>query len=339
MEHIRQSNFELMRILSMFLIIWYHIFIFVFEVDNPGQLWYKALQMPMHIGVPLFVMISGYFGIRFSFKSILGGVISRLYVYAVPIALFIAIRTGGNMKDIINSFFVLGQHNFWFVNTYLCLYIVAPAITPWFDNANKCQRWITLIGLALFTIYTGNLKMTDPTLIDGKNLLNFIFIYFIGRMLNYYQDTLTKISSWKYIVTYVVLVMLSLFVFTNINNTYIQTRLWLLFYPYNSPMLLMESCIIFILFGKLQIQSGIINKIASSVFAMYILHGATFGYIANTVRLLNSTTNDKSIQIILSFLLVVAIIIASTCIDRMFSPLWKYVSRQGQKLDNWYNRY
>ena len=67
----RQSNIELLRCFAMLCIIVYHLLIFVVSPLHYGESLYQALQIPLHIGVPLFVLISGYFGIRFSLRGLM----------------------------------------------------------------------------------------------------------------------------------------------------------------------------------------------------------------------------------------------------------------------------
>ena len=65
----RQSNIELLRCFAMLCIIVYHLCLFALGGVPTSTKLYQALQIPLHIGVPLFVLISGYFGIRFSLKG------------------------------------------------------------------------------------------------------------------------------------------------------------------------------------------------------------------------------------------------------------------------------
>lgn len=69
MQKTRESQFELMRIIAMVFIVFYHLFL-----DTTEHLWgdqpiYQGIQIPIHFGVLLFVMISGYFGIKPTFRG------------------------------------------------------------------------------------------------------------------------------------------------------------------------------------------------------------------------------------------------------------------------------
>ena len=82
----RNSIFELMRIIAMFIIVTYHLFLFSVAPHYPNEPFYKGIQIPLHIGVILFVLISGYFGIKCSFKGLFK-LIMMVAIYYLPIEL------------------------------------------------------------------------------------------------------------------------------------------------------------------------------------------------------------------------------------------------------------
>ena len=68
---VRQSNMELLRIVAMFMILVYHTVYYVFykyRGDTPA---FASMMTVLHIGVPLFVLISGYFGIKPTIRGFL----------------------------------------------------------------------------------------------------------------------------------------------------------------------------------------------------------------------------------------------------------------------------
>lgn len=93
----RESQFELIRILAQLFIVLYHLFM-LYVYPTTGQHLHKAIWLPLHIGVPLFVMISGYFGIRPSVKGFvkLAGMVFVLYV---PLELTDYLMFTGGVKD------------------------------------------------------------------------------------------------------------------------------------------------------------------------------------------------------------------------------------------------
>ena len=85
----RQSNIELLRCFAMVCIIVYHMLCLTIVPLAPDVMLFKAVQIPLHIGVPLFFLISGYFGIRFSLRGLVR-YISKVYLYFVPLAVIVA---------------------------------------------------------------------------------------------------------------------------------------------------------------------------------------------------------------------------------------------------------
>jgi len=331
----RKSNIELLRLFSMFLIVWYHMFLFVLEPDNPEHPIFKAILMPIHAGVPIFVMISGYFGIRFSFKS-LASLLARVYLYVIPLTLIFLWPKHPSTKDIIETFLVLGNNNLWFVNTYLCLYIIAPLLKP-FDTLAPKHRWVILAGLAFMSIYVGDVKLSDPSLVNGKNLLNFIFLYLIGSMIRIYSDKLSLIPTKLIIPAYVLVAIIPTVSYLIIGNDFITTRIWMLSFPYNSPILIFSCMIIMILFTRITLQSDKINWISSSVFAIYLIHAASWDCIADTLKWIETINTDSVFLSFTSFALTLGVMAVCISIDKVLSPIWTYVSKKAQSLDKWYS--
>lgn len=65
----RESEFELLRLVAMLLIVLLHIYLLELRWERLAPL-NTAIVIPFHMGVPLFVLISGYFGIRVSGRGI-----------------------------------------------------------------------------------------------------------------------------------------------------------------------------------------------------------------------------------------------------------------------------
>ena len=75
MDKVRESNFELLRLIAMFFIVLYHSLLKFIAVvdDNPI---YQAMFLSLHVAVICFVLISGYFHIKPSVRS---GVVLQLF--------------------------------------------------------------------------------------------------------------------------------------------------------------------------------------------------------------------------------------------------------------------
>ena len=83
---VRDSNMEMLRIFSMFLIVFYHLVcFFVVNLRVSDSNW-TAIQPCIHQGVVLFVLISGYYGIKTKIKGVLH-ILLLCVTYYVPISL------------------------------------------------------------------------------------------------------------------------------------------------------------------------------------------------------------------------------------------------------------
>lgn len=93
MRKSRESNFELLRIVAMFMIVLYHLLMRYSYTD--GHLIYRVLQFPLHIGVILFVLISGYYGIRPSIRGLMRLLAPVVVLYLSIELIYSHIKSGG----------------------------------------------------------------------------------------------------------------------------------------------------------------------------------------------------------------------------------------------------
>ena len=335
LSRVRQSNYELLRLFSIFLIMFYHMFLFVYAVDFPEYPIYKAIQMPIHIGVPLFVMISGYFGIRFSFRG-LCSLLARSYFYIIAWAIVIGIWKESSIKEVLKDFVLFSSNDVWFIKTYICLYVVAPAITLYLDKVNSKQKWVFVCILAFMTFYVGDIKRVDDSLLDGKNLLNFIFIYSVGYLLAFYKEKLRKIPSSVLLLAFILISVLSVTAYLKVDSEFLSTRIWNLTYPYNSPLLILSSVLVFLLFGRLNIQSPRINWLAGSVFAVYLIHAKGWRMISYYLQQTEGFMNHSPLCVFpVVFLLCVILMTLCIIVDKLLNPLWQWVADKAKTLDDW----
>ena len=98
----RESSYELIRMLAQFFIVFYHIFYF-YIYHLTGNPLHHAIWLPLHIGVILFVLISGYFGIKSSVRGFVK-LIGMMIVLYIPLdlvnLLFVNGLNSGGVKDI-----------------------------------------------------------------------------------------------------------------------------------------------------------------------------------------------------------------------------------------------
>lgn len=134
-KKIRQSNFELLRIVSMIMVLSLHSWMrpdLTASVDKLAvftDLFRESICLP---AVNIFILISGYFGIRWDIKKVLS-LLFQIFFF-VFIAFGVCIITGltqfsiGGLWHHLNCLLL----DYWFVTAYLILYMFAPVLNSFY---------------------------------------------------------------------------------------------------------------------------------------------------------------------------------------------------------------
>ena len=330
----RNSSLELLRIIAMFMIVFYHLILFFVEPIDSNPV-YKAIQIPIHIGVILFVLISGYFGIRPSFRGFFR-ILCVVSVYYLPLRLWYVYKTGMGGMAMLDSFHVLSKTPYWFVRTYLCLYLVSPLINKVLKDISIKERLYYIFSFLVISVYLGVLQC-DISLIDGKNLANFILIYIIGNTIKIEHFKLSQISSKAFWGIFIIMNIVLVFSYLYFYNTSISGFIWNWSFPYYSPFLFVSSIFFFIPFTRYTINSHIINYFAASVFSVYIIHHQPVVMDVLIQPIVHSVYiwADGNVAICLAMIGLLAMFILFICvlIDKLFTPLWRLLDKLGTFID------
>lgn len=276
-EKTRESNFELIRIFSMLFIVFYYIIAFFVSGKYPENMFLQAVKAPLHMGVILFVLISGYFGIRSSLKGLLNfliPVVCYFILFAVVYRIMDADMCAVSMHNTIYSwnFFPISGSPYWFVRSYLCLFLIAPVINVFLLNASGQERITLIVVLLFFSVYLGGIMHSDLSLADGKNILHFILLYVIGNTANYYRETLEKVPTKILFTIFFLLNLTILVAFSSSVNFPLRNFFWHMSFSYNGIILLFNASVFFILMSRFHFKNEYINNVAKSTFAVYLIH-------------------------------------------------------------------
>lgn len=276
-QNVRQSNMELLRIVAMFMILVYHTIYYVFYNYRGESPIFASMMTILHIGVPLFVLISGYFGIKPSVKGFL-----KLYLILLFYnLLFYGIRC--SLGDVSFSFKTIAKLCFpfsvggrwWFFKVYLMLYVMSPILNIFRNRGGG--KLLVISGLISF--YWGWFAQ-HPSLYDGKNVVNFIFLYMLGYRLRTWgvgKNISKKKARIQFVITYLA-VAGSIGIALYLSSETLQNLLKRLCYGYNSPVLILMSVLFFLIFTTFDFKSKIVNWIGGSVFAVYCVHEGQYFY-------------------------------------------------------------
>lgn len=153
----------------MFMVLTVHADFLAFGVPNYEEIsaapWSAIgrtfIEAAAVIGVNIFVMISGWFGIKPSVKGFCNFCFQVIYFYTL--SLVITRLLGLNSISATNlAHIICLPENGWFIISYMGLYVLAPVLNVFLDTSSKRVQANVLISF--FTIQTvygfiGNLKI------------------------------------------------------------------------------------------------------------------------------------------------------------------------------------
>lgn len=194
MRKVRNANVELLRIVSMLFIIMHHCVINGYGLQeqlksgivNGGgySIFLCALNAIVVIGVNVFFLISGYYGIHFSLKKMCALVIN-LYFYADVLTLFAVASGREHIGFATIKLLILPFYKYWFIIVYILLFILSPILNAGIDALNKVQSNLLTVFFTVFFCCLGAVsEATFVSLNDGYSLMFAMYLYFIGRMMN-----------------------------------------------------------------------------------------------------------------------------------------------------------
>ena len=327
---VRNSSIELLRILSMIMIVFHHFakhgeFQFVdYEMTGP-KLWYNFIIMGGKIGVNIFVLISGYFLINnksiFNFQRI-KKTWDQVFFYSVGfevffILLYYLVKERLDLSNLLDSFFPITTSQWWFASTYLVLYLVHPFLNKILLSLDKTTYRNILLGVFLCWSIIPTITKSNY---ESNELLWFIFLYSLSGYIRLYGLN-PKFKNYHYAIT--ALLATCLTYLTSIAISFIGSKIPALnlestyFYSMQSLLALLISICAFMTFALTNIKScKFINVVASATFGVYLIHENH--YLRNIFwqTIFKNSSYQNSLMIIpVSIVAVVSVYVVCTIIE------------------------
>lgn len=343
----RQSNIELLRILTMLgVIILHYNNVGIgggFRYVSTGSLNFYilyGLESLFVCAVNLFILISGFF-LCTSYKRNWWKVVELIvqviiFSEGIYVLQVICGKQALSVKTIVLHLIPAN----YFVILYVCVFILSPFINKLLNNLTKKQLKIfVILLLCMFSI--------EPTIVDimselkgsvfvglsfvgmygsqwGYSLVNFILMYIIGAYIRKNIDNIKSVSYGKLLAClgFCVIIMT---VWSRINDRvgYLTEKTaW----EYCNPLVIFAACLVFICFYKMDIKyNKVINKLAKASFTVYLLHNRILGVIG-IQKFVNKNCFVMLLHIIVS---IISIYLICWCVwwvyDKIMSLIYKKV--------------
>lgn len=272
----RNSTFELLRIISILLIIIFHYSSKGGYVGNTNPYSIGVFLSFGELGVNLFMLITGYYMINTNRKwekVIL--ILAQVYFYNI-INSTIVFLNSGDPYTINNVIKILIPNTFyWYIKAYLLIYIFSPYINKLLKTLTQ-KDYIALltISLVIWSVIPSFLQIlgisAETTSLFYNRFIWLLIVYCIGAYINLYvKDTHIR-KSLMFFSAATLLLLVYIGIAVTFQVGFIKTQG---FIPPNSVLLFFLSLAIFLLFAKISpFNSRTINLFANCTLGIYMLH-------------------------------------------------------------------
>ncbi len=285
---VRNSNFELLRILCMLFIVMHHYTVHCLAklstVDYSFQMEiYNSIAGPSgKIAVNIFILISAYFLVskKFSIKRFYSLIFQTTFYALLGFTLYsILTNTSFNFTYFIHSLLPLLFNEYWFATCYFVLLLIFPLLNIIINNISKKTHLLIIVLSLVFTIL---LPFVFGTNIFYTNYFWFIILYFVGSYIKLYNIKTNSLPT--------IIALIFLFIAQILIGQYCNHDDW---YNQNTFINFFISILIFLLFQNFQFQSKLINTIAKFSFGVYLIHDNPYlrPYLWDFIASFNITTS------------------------------------------------
>ncbi len=342
----RQSNMELLRIIAMILVMVVHANFRALPVPTASQIIAEPTSKFLMflteaisvLAVDLFVILSGWFGIRFKAKR-LGELLFQVFffgLFAIGVCALFAPERLINTPyygSAASRLFMCGENDYWFVKAYVGLYLISPVLNSFIEHASKQQFASVLIGFFVFQTIYGCMFNATRWFEAGYSLPSFAALYMLARYMRLYPVKMWKMSKWVDAAIYAGYVIILTVAMYYIKKAGMRGGV---LYFYSCPLVIVGAMHFMLFFTKLPpFSSKVVNWLAISVFAIYLTHSSSFiGYFYDHWIKGWFETECRSTFILYTLGLMVAVFFGSILVDKVRTVVWKGIMRLVEKDNN-----
>ena len=332
----RQSNFELLRILSMLAIVFFHYSCWIFDyLDLQGgsinYVLYWSTRLLGQLGNSIFVLISGYFMVKteFSLRRVLR-MWAEVMFYSLSLLVLRVLLgwrpTGMQLYHLLAPT-VAGQYAF--MTYFIILSLFAPFLNKMLHTLTRDE--LRRLNILMFVIFGVLGSVLPGGFAPFTWLGTFIFLYCLAGYLRLYPDSFAFFRRPSRSFAAVALVVALQLVWIYLCGI-LGARFGFMhpdrFADMRTVPQMVLSLFLFLGFAQLRIpHSRAINRVASGVLAIYLIHysEALRGYVT---AMLKYAFGNGSLTLLLTRLLALSLATCVVCVpidllrQRFLEPLY-----------------
>ena len=190
----RSSNIELLRIVSMFMIILFHFSVHgSWPEGGPlaSDVAVEMLSFGGKLGVNCFVLITGYFMVKSRLKlaSLLRVVFETWFYSFAILLLFLLVQPDLVTEEKLRKAILpVISGEYWFITCYIALMVISPLLNlAWRHLAPSGKSRVMALGFVIISLLP-TVSTFNPL---GSDLIWFFYIYLLGGWIHELSDART----------------------------------------------------------------------------------------------------------------------------------------------------
>lgn len=267
----RNSSIELLRIICIFGIIFMHTIAYggneLLPLNRYLLIFFNCFT---NLGVTCFMLISGYFGISFQPQKLIKLELMVWFYTALHLVIKAALGVSIGKIDLLSAVFPILSNQYWYLTAYFIIAVLSGFLNEAAQKLNR-EKFLQLLAVLLFVLtVVPTVLHFDMLGSEGKNIVQMITIYFIGRYIRLYDKRtyepkkLLAVLFGNVFITFVLEMCV-----------YVTVGRYSMFYRDCSIFTVISAILLFLLFRSFSFVCPIVNKTAGGVLAVYVF---SFGF-------------------------------------------------------------
>lgn len=330
----RNSSFELLRIIIMFMILLLHANYVTlgkptnnFSLLGFGQNLAEALTI---IPVNIFVLITGFFGTSFNLHKVFK-LLYQTFFCIVPITLIAWLLGLNPSESSIGQ--LLKNLNFiscyWFIVSYITMLAFTPILNHAVQRMTNNQLMSTIMIIYLFIGLGDYLHFFSKVMANGGySPIWFLELYLIGRYIRLNPVQLSKKTLFL------------LYIMASVLCTIISIPIQSLGLSYNNPFVVISSIAFFLIFTKVSFYSKWINCIGAGTTMVYLLntHPIIWDFFQRHIFALRNTYVNVVVFVATLIVYCIVFFFIAIAYDQLRQFTWKWISPFSKRMSNKFKR-
>lgn len=341
----RESNYDLLRIISTFTVILLHvnaIFInFDCMYDGYNNIIKAAVDILTRFAVPCFVMSSGAFLLNNAknknFKEFYAKTFYKIgipFLIAVSLLFLYSVVTcilwKGDLLKVVRDLLAGDIYNLWFMYMLVGLYIVTPIIIRFKESVSNKAYIITSIVWMFFAIVS-QLTTTYKLAYSFGVVFSYLAYFILGNVL-YENCRKYKNSILFFLASILTFAFVFIFRFiTGFNEKdYILNQYKVSFIP----SIVLASVFLFIAFSNIKINTDF-KKLPEKTYIIYLYHS----FVYNMIFIIMDNIGIPINEMVTIPVVTILTFVISWVVSTVYLKIWQALEKKFSLKEKWFSKF